>query len=91
MSNTKKQDVREAFRKAWFDRLAREAAGLDFGDAEDRATFRGRVAAALANLKFAAAQDLLDMLSDGSVTVRNRTNAARAIAAEWMCRRNTDR
>jgi len=71
---------------SWAARMEREATGLNFEDAEDRAAFRQRVQMAAANLKRDFAIDL--GAHWGQVVPGNASHntAVRAMADAWINR-----
>ena len=68
----------------WTACLEREAADLDLSDADDRATFRGRVSSAFANAKIDVVQQVAAGL--GIDAKRDRAAACRVVADELIRR-----
>lgn len=68
----------------WTACLEREAADLDLSDADDRATFRGRVSSAFANAKIDVVQQVAAGL--GIEAKRDRAAACRVVADELIRR-----
>ena len=84
-------DLTPATIESWTSRLTEEARDLDLTDADDRATFRGRVATATALVKCHAIGALARHFGhDGFLPLALSRNAAtRALADAWIERTNS--
>ena len=71
--------------QTWTARLSADAEGLDLGDAEDRAIFRGRVLSATAWCKHTALCQISAALG-GPARAPSRSAISRAIADAWIAR-----
>lgn len=74
------------FIDVWMNNLARSASGLNFHDADDRATFRGNVYMSMRGLKWSGMRDIAKHLGAKDVT-HSRDAALRAIADLYMRQR----
>ncbi len=72
-----------AFESTWGRVLSTQARGLDFDDAEDRATFRGRLTQAVSSLHVDGLRRLAEALAIEHPE-RSRSKCVRSIADAWM-------
>jgi hypothetical protein len=79
--------VSEATLTVVCDALAKDAAGLDLTDAEDRAIFRMKVSSRFANAKVTAISAYARALG-AEVKGRSRFDAVFALAGAWIERGN---
>lgn len=70
----------------WAERLAADAAGLDLSDADDRATFRGRVHTATASTTCVLVVALAREAGHRGPVHSSRAAAVRALADAWIAR-----
>lgn len=78
-------ETHRMFIEVWMKNLARFAEGLDFGNEEDRATFRHNVQVSMRNLKWSGMRDVAQHLGADKVP-RSRHRALRAITTLYMQR-----
>jgi hypothetical protein len=81
--------VRQDVIDAWMRRLAEDARGLDFKDAEDRSTFRGLVAASMRDLKWTDMRDIAKHLGADRSSGRDAT--LKQITTLYMQRAPTEK
>ena len=72
--------------QVWAARMEREAEGLDFNDAEDRAAFRQRIALAMKHAKRDLAADLAHHWGKEVPGNASHQTAVRACADAWINR-----
>ena len=70
----------------WTERLAAEAADLDLSDADDRATFRGRVHTATTATTCVLVVALAREVGHRGPLASSRAAAVRALADAWIAR-----
>jgi len=83
MSQFAKLNKLDDFEAAWNRVLSTESVGLDFEEAEDRAVFRGRLTAAMSNLRVDGMRRLAEALAVGHPG-RSRSQIIRSIANAWI-------
>lgn len=84
MARTASVEVTPTFVEIWTKALSEEAAGLDFKDPEDRATFRINVENRMGNLAATMVRALAARMGAPVGGASGRTVATRAIADAWM-------
>ena len=72
---------------AWTERLDACADGLDFADADDRVTFRGRITTETAATKCVMLGALVQSAGHVGPLLSNRGLLVRLLAATWIGRR----